>query len=150
MHKGWLVEPALVADQALVSALVQALDFSQTVAYRGAMFTGVPNLLWVFGYLRWSWTLRVDLMGDFVCRLLGHMKDHGATMVTPQLRPGEQAMALKPWVDPTNFNPGYLNRGMHLMPRQGTTEPWTLGQDYDKDRKQLPLADLDDGSLRFE
>ena len=128
----------------------QALDFSQTVAYRGAMFTGVPNLLWVFGYLRWSWTLRVDLMGDFVCRLLGHMKDHGATMVTPQLRPGEQAMALKPWVDPTNFNPGYLNRGMHLMPRQGTTEPWTHGQDYDKDRKQLPLADLDDGTLRFE
>ena len=50
------------------------LDFSDTVTYRGMMFTGVPNLVWVFGYFRASWTLRVDLVADFVCRLLNHMK----------------------------------------------------------------------------
>ncbi len=26
--------------------------FSDTVTYRGMMFTGVPNMAWVFGYFR--------------------------------------------------------------------------------------------------
>ena len=54
-----------------------------TVTYRGMMFTGIPNMVWVFGYFRASWTLRVDLIGDFVCRLLEHMDELGATVVTP-------------------------------------------------------------------
>ncbi|MBW2400808.1 MAG: NAD(P)/FAD-dependent oxidoreductase, partial [Deltaproteobacteria bacterium] len=54
------------------------LDFSDTVTYHGMMFTGVPNMLWIFGYFRASWTLRVDLLGDFVCRLLNHMEEKGA------------------------------------------------------------------------
>ena len=54
------------------------LDFADTVTYRGMMFTGVPNMVWVFGYFRASWTLRTDLVADFVCRLLGHMKAKGA------------------------------------------------------------------------
>jgi cation diffusion facilitator CzcD-associated flavoprotein CzcO len=45
---------------------------ADTVSWRGMMFTGVPNLSWVFGYFRASWTLRVDLIADFVCRLLQH------------------------------------------------------------------------------
>ena len=49
------------------------LAFADTVTYRGMMFTGVPNMIWVFGYFRASWTLRADLIGDFACRLLGHM-----------------------------------------------------------------------------
>ena len=49
------------------------MDFAKTVTYRGMMFTGVPNLVWVFGYFRASWTLRADLVADFVCRLLKHM-----------------------------------------------------------------------------
>ena len=53
------------------------LAFSDTVTYRGMMFTGVPNLVWVFGYFRASWTLRADLVGDFVCRLLKHMDAKG-------------------------------------------------------------------------
>ncbi len=51
------------------------------------MFVGVPNMAWVFGYFRSSWTLRVDLVGDFVCRLLNHMKDKGLSKVVPSLRP---------------------------------------------------------------
>ena len=53
------------------------LDFAETVTYRGMMFTGVPNMVWVFGYFRASWTLRADLVADFVCRLLNHMKAQG-------------------------------------------------------------------------
>jgi cation diffusion facilitator CzcD-associated flavoprotein CzcO len=51
----------------------EPVNFADTVTYRGMMFTGVPNMVWVFGYFRASWTLRVDLLGDFVCRLLNHM-----------------------------------------------------------------------------
>src|SRR6185436_6012069 len=94
------------------------LDFADTVTYRGMMFTGIPNLVWVFGYFRASWTLRVDLIGDFVCRLLRHMDDRGAAIVVPVLRDEDADMAMLPWVEPDNFNPGYLARGMHLMPRQ--------------------------------
>ena len=41
------------------------VDWADTVTYRGMMFSGVPNMAWVFGYFRASWTLRVDLMADF-------------------------------------------------------------------------------------
>ena len=85
------------------------LVFSDTVTYRGMMFTGVPNMAWVFGYFRASWTLRADLVADFVCRLLNHMKQMGAKKVTPALRPEDKDMPLLPWIDPENFNPGYLH-----------------------------------------
>ncbi len=126
------------------------LDFHDTVTYRGMMFTGIPNMVWVFGYFRASWTLRADLIADFVCRLLGHMDDKGASMVTPRLGEAEADMALRPWVDPEDFNPGYLTRGLHLMPQQGDREPWRMTQDYLYDKKALPAIDLDDGSLVFE
>ena len=126
------------------------LDFGQTVSYRGAMFTGVPNLVWVFGYFRWSWTLRVDVLGDFVCRLLAQMKTRGLSVVTPALRPQDTGMPLKAWIEPDNFNPGYLARGVHLLPKQGVNEPWRHDQDYMKDVQALPLADLDDGALQFK
>ncbi len=94
------------------------LVFSDTVTYRGMMFTSVPNMAWVFGYFRASWTLRADLVADFVCRLLNHMKEKGARKVTPTLRAQDQDMPLLPWIDPENFNPGYLMRGMHLLPKR--------------------------------
>ena len=125
------------------------LAFHDTITYRGAMFTGVPNLLWVFGYFRASWTLRADLLGDFVCRLLKHMDARGANVVEPVLRPEDQGMALKPWVEPDNFNPGYLARGMHLLPRQGDRTPWVHSQDYWHEKDLLPAADLDDGALQY-
>jgi cation diffusion facilitator CzcD-associated flavoprotein CzcO len=127
----------------------QKLDFNQCVTYRGTMFSGLPNMAWMFGYLRASWTLRVDLLGDYVCRLLNHMSATGAGVVTPQLRDQEKNMALKPWVESDNFNSGYLQRGMHLMPQQGAMEPWKLEPDYWVERDQLPVAKLDDGALRF-
>src|SRR3546814_1829671 len=101
-----------------------------TVTYRGMMFTGVPNLVWVFGYFRASWTLRVDLIGDLVCRLLDHMDELGASAVTPTLRGDDSDMPILPWIDPDNFNPGYLVRRMHLMPKRGDKPEWQHTQDY--------------------
>jgi monooxygenase len=94
--------------------------------------------------------LRADLISDFVCRLLTEMDRRGATMVTPALRAEEAAMPLGPWVDPENFNPGYMMRSMHLMPAQGDREPWRLLHDYLVERNVLPAADLDDGTLQFK
>ena len=122
----------------------EPLDFSQVVTYRGMMFTGVPNLVWVFGYFRASWTLRADLIGDFVPRLLEHMDRKGARQVTPALRPHETDMELGPWVDPDSFNPGYLTRGMHLMPKSGATREWRHTQDYWSEKDEFPDIDLDD------
>ena len=126
------------------------LVFSDTIGYRGTMFIGVPNMAWVFGYFRASWTLRADMIADFVCRLLKHMDAKGATRVTPTLREQDAGMPLLPWVDPENFNPGYLTRGIHLMPKQSDHAPWKHTQDYWSEKNEMPLADLDDGALVFE
>jgi cation diffusion facilitator CzcD-associated flavoprotein CzcO len=127
------------------------VEFHDTVTWRGMMFTGVPNLLWVFGYFRASWTLRADLIGDLVCRLLQHMDAKGAKRVTPALRAVEDAdMPILPWIDPENFNPGYLMRGMHLLPKRGDKPEWQHTQDYWVEKDALPATDLDDGCLVFE
>ncbi len=125
------------------------LDFADTVTYRGTMFTGVPNLAWVFGYLRASWTLRADLIGEFVTRLLNHMKTIGAKSVTPALRAQDAGMELKPWVDPENFNPGYLLRSQHILPRQGDKREWQHTQDYWNEKDEFPAIDLNDAAFVY-
>jgi cation diffusion facilitator CzcD-associated flavoprotein CzcO len=118
------------------------VNYADTVTYRGMMFTGVPNMVWVFGYFRASWTLRADLIGDWVCRLLHHMDDLGVRKVTPQLRPEDADMQLGSWIDPENFNPGYLMRSQHLMPKRGDKPEWQHTQDYMAEKDTLPVADL--------
>jgi cation diffusion facilitator CzcD-associated flavoprotein CzcO len=125
------------------------LDFSETVTYRGMMFTGVPNLAWVFGYFRASWTLRVDLVADFVCRLLNHMRASGAKRVIPTLRPQDQDMPILPWIDAENFNPGYMMRGMHLLPKRGDKPEWAHTQDYWSEKDEIPEIDLDDSAFVY-
>ena len=125
------------------------LDFKDTVTYRGMMFTGVPNLVWVFGYFRASWTLRVDLVADFVCRMLKHMKATGANKVTPALRPEDHNMPLLPWIDPENFNPGYMMRGMHLLPKRGDKPEWQHNQDYWAEKDEFPAIDLEDKAFVY-
>lgn len=120
----------------------EPLVFSDTVTYRGMMFTGVPNLVWVFGYFRASWTLRVDLVGDFVCRLLTHMKQKGVRQVTVALRGEDKDMPLLPWIDEQDFNPGYVMRGMHLLPRRGDKPEWQHTQDYWTEKDEFPSIDL--------
>ena len=125
------------------------LDFADTVTYRGMMFTGVPNMVWVFGYFRASWTLRADLVGDFVCRLLNHMGEKQAHRVEVRLRPEDKDMKLLPWIDPENFNPGYLMRGIHLLPKRGDKRDWQHTQDYWGEKNEFPAIDLDDGAFVY-
>jgi cation diffusion facilitator CzcD-associated flavoprotein CzcO len=127
----------------------EKLVFSNTVTYRGMMFTGVPNMAWVFGYLRASWTLRADLVGDFVCKLLKHMRTRQARQVTVALRPEDAGMKLLDWIDPENFSAGYVARGQHLLPRRGDKREWQHTQDYFTEKDELPAIDLDDAAFVY-
>jgi cation diffusion facilitator CzcD-associated flavoprotein CzcO len=127
----------------------EPLVFADTVTYRGMMFTGVPNMAWVFGYFRASWTLRADLVADFVCRLLNHMQAKGYPRVVPALRPEDKDMPLLPWIDPENFNPGYMTRSIHLLPKRGDKPEWQHTQDYWAEKDQIPAIDLDDAAFVY-
>ena len=127
----------------------RAVDFGDTVTYRGMMFTGVPNLVWVMGYFRASWTLRVDLLADFVCRLLQHMQAKGAKEVEVALSDEEKNLPRLPWMDPENFNPGYLMRSMHLLPKRLDRPEWQHTQDYWREKDELPAIDLDARAFRY-
>ena len=121
----------------------EPVDWHDTINYRGMMFTGVPNLVWVFGYFRASWTLRVDLLGDFVCGLLNHMDELGAKRVEVALRDEDKNMKILPWIEEDNFNPGYLMRDLDRLPRRGDKPEWRHNQDYWTERGEIPSTDLD-------
>jgi monooxygenase len=127
----------------------EPVDFAEHVTWRGIMINGVPNMAYVFGYFRHSWTLRVDLVTDLVARVMAHMQDLGATMVVPTLRPQDADMQLRPWSDPENFNPGYVMRAQHILYKQGDREPWTHMLEHEQEREILPKADLEDGTLAY-
>ncbi len=96
-----------------------------------------------------SWTLRVDMMGDFVCNLLNHMDDIGAKKVEVVLRPQDEGMAIMPWIEADNFNPGYLMRGLDAMPRRGDKPEWRHNQDYWAEKDAFPLIDLRSDEFRY-
>lgn len=117
----------------------QRFDPAQSTTHLGIMFTGLPNFAAVFGYLRSSWTLRADLISRHVCRLLDYMDAQGATSVTPTLREEDRDMPHKPWIEPENFNPGYVMRSLDTYPRQGDRHPRIIGR-----------SRRDNGRLSFE
>ena len=82
-------------------------------------------------------------MGDFICRLLKHMDEKGVTQVRVKLRKEDEGMEILPWIDPENFNPGYLMRSMHMLPKRGSNYEWQHTQDYWREKDELPLIDLD-------
>ncbi len=124
------------------------VDVGQTWSYRGLMFSGLPNLAHVFGYINASWTLRSDLVTSWVCRVLNHMDATGATRCVPRLRPQDEGMAEYPITQ--DFSPGYITRRLHVLPKQAWQDPWHHAQDYAKDRRSLLRDPLEDGVLRFD
>jgi cation diffusion facilitator CzcD-associated flavoprotein CzcO len=127
----------------------EPVDFTERVTWRGLMISGVPNMAYVFGYFRHSWTLRLDLVCDLVLRMLDDMQATGATMVVPTLPANGQPVQVLPWADPENFNSGYVMRSQHLLFKRGDREPWTHLLEYEQEREILPRADLRDGSLVY-
>ncbi|MEX2482408.1 MAG: NAD(P)/FAD-dependent oxidoreductase [Gammaproteobacteria bacterium] len=126
----------------------EPVDFPSTWSYKGMMFSGVPNLVYTLGYINASWTLRSELVAEYVCRLLNHMDDAGVSVCTPQLRESDRDMPAYHLID--DFSPGYMRRAIHLFPRQGDHDPWRNTQNYLLDRENIRKAPIADGVLVFE
>ena len=122
------------------------INFPDTFTYKGMMYSGIPNMAHTFGYINASWTLRADLTAEYVCRLLNHMQDANQTVVTPTLRPEDNNMPVRDWIE--DFSAGYMRRMMHLFPKQGN-DPWRNTQDYKLDKKMIRQAPIEDGALVF-
>jgi cation diffusion facilitator CzcD-associated flavoprotein CzcO len=124
----------------------EPIDFRQRWFYRGCMFSNVPNLAVVFGYLNASWTLRADNNADYICRVLDVLGRKRADVVVPHLPEGH-GMAED---DIIVFSSGYLQRARAMMPKSAARLPWRLNQDYLEDCRDFRKRPVDDGILRFE
>jgi len=122
----------------------QPVDLTQTMAYKGMMLSGLPNLAYTVGYTNIGWTLKADLVSEFVCRLLNHMDANGFDTVVPE-HPGPDVDE-RPFME---FTPGYVLRSLQELPKQGSRVPWRLNQNYLRDIGLIRRGKVDDEGLRF-
>ncbi|KAA8969804.1 NAD(P)/FAD-dependent oxidoreductase [Mycobacterium sp.] len=116
----------------------------ETMAYKGMMLTGMPNMAFTIGYTNASWTLKADLVSEFVCRVLNYMDANGFDTVVPQ-HPGDSVQQ-RPLMD---FTPGYVLRALDYLPKAGSVTPWRLKQNYLLDLRLIRRGRVDDEALRF-
>jgi cation diffusion facilitator CzcD-associated flavoprotein CzcO len=121
----------------------EAVEFSERVAYKGMMLSGVPNMAMALGYTNASWTLKCDLVAQHVCRLLDYMDRHGYAMCTPHAP--DPSLPTEPLID---LESGYVERAMDRLPKQGPSLPWRLHQNYFRDVRLLKRGPVDD-SMTF-
>ncbi|MCP5131320.1 MAG: NAD(P)/FAD-dependent oxidoreductase [Pseudomonadales bacterium] len=117
---------------------------AKTVSYKGMMLSGLPNFVFSMGYTNASWTLKSDLVGEYMCRLLKYMDKHGFRMCVPTL----PAEGIEPDLM-MNLTSGYVLRARDSMPRQGAARPWKLYQNYILDRFSLGMGSVTDSGIRF-
>lgn len=123
----------------------QPIDWSAHVYYKGAMFSNIPNLAVVFGYVNASWTLKADIVARYFCRLVNAVDAKGVDFAVPTL-PENQQGAMEMAFD---FSSGYFQRSSDILPKNGPEQPWKLNQDYLMDRRILLKNAVDDGVLVF-
>ena len=121
------------------------VDFSKTLSYKGLMFSDVPNLASVFGYINASWTLKADLICSYVARLIAYMDKKGYAQVTPRNR--KPSMSTAGFVE--HFSSGYVQRSISKLPKQGAKAPWRVKQNYFADIMQLRCATIPNAALEF-
>ena len=134
-----------VAGKIALSQDGAPVDFAQRYYYKGCMFSNLPNLAVVFGYLNASWTLRADINSDYVCRLLNEMQARRADIAVPVLSEADEAKLEED--DIFDFSSGYIQRAKHIMPKNAVAYPWRLNQEYVIDRKRMASDPVDDGIL---
>ena len=120
------------------------LDISKTVSYKSLMLSDIPNLSMAFGYTNASWTLKVDLTHQYICRLLNYMDKKGFKQCTP--RQNDKSLELKPFSD---FSAGYLQRQINNLPKQGSKKPWLLKQNYVFDLMNIRHGEIENEVLEF-
>jgi cation diffusion facilitator CzcD-associated flavoprotein CzcO len=122
----------------------EEVKLPEKVGYKGMMLSDVPNMAAAIGYTNASWTLKCDLICEYVCRLLNHMDEVGMRQVTPRWR--EATLPSRPFVD---LNSGYVLRSVDNFPKQGDEPPWRLYQNYIKDLLMIRRGALEDGAIEF-
>ncbi len=122
----------------------ERVNFVDRVAYKGMMLSGVPNLTLALGYTNASWTLKADLVNEYLCRLLNYMREHGHAEVMP-VEP-DPSVARIPLLD---LQSGYIERAAHWLPKQGATVPWRLYQNYPRDIRLFKRGSVADEGVRF-
>jgi len=137
----------LVMGGATFSVDGEVVDFSNQTTYKGLMVSDVPNMVSVFGYINASWTLRADLTAEWVCRALNHMSSTQTTKMVPVVPDALKDMPTKDWI--ADFPAGYMQRSMHLQPRQGDQAPWVNSQNFRKERALFGKPIESDGALHF-
>jgi monooxygenase len=121
----------------------EKVNLPDTMAYKGMMLSGVPNFAYVIGYTNASWTLKADLVSEYVCRLLVHMRERAYDVVVPERDP---EVTEQPFMD---FASGYVQRSLHELPKQGSRAPWRLRMNYLLDVWTIRRGALEDEALRF-
>jgi cation diffusion facilitator CzcD-associated flavoprotein CzcO len=121
----------------------EPVNLPDTVAYKGTMLSGVPNLALALGYTNASWTLRCDLAAAYVCRLLRYMDAHGYDSVRPK---APEAGERSPMI---GLQSGYVLRSAAELPKQGPAAPWRVYQNYIKDRRVMRRRPVDDEGVEF-
>jgi cation diffusion facilitator CzcD-associated flavoprotein CzcO len=117
---------------------------ADSYCYKGMMLSGLPNFAFSMGYTNASWTLKSDLVGQYVCRLINHMHKHQHHYCQPVLP--INGMESEPFI---NFTSGYITRSLDQMPKQGRDKPWKLNQNYILDRMSLSYTSVVDDSIVF-
>ena len=123
------------------------VNFAETFSYKSMMFSDVPNMISTFGYINASWTLRADIIANYTCRLINHMTATKSRQCTARLGNTYRKMTAKPWIE--DFSSGYMQRSMHLLPKQGDRSPWLNVQNYTRDLKEIRDQPIPDDVLEF-
>ena len=119
------------------------VDLAETMTYNGMMLSGVPNMALALGYTNASWTLKCDLICEYVCRLLNHMDAHGYQQCMPENRDG--SIGEEPFM---GLSSGYVLRSIDKFPKQGSRAPWRARQNYILDTVAF-RREIEDGAIRF-
>ncbi len=127
-----------------VSVDGEDVDLPSRLTYKGMMLEGVPNLALAVGYTNASWTLKCDLTCDYVCRLLGHMRERGLVQCTP--RNHDASVSTEPLLGLTS---GYVQRSADRFPKQGSRSPWRVHQSYLRDWRAMKRSGFDDEALEL-
>ena len=120
------------------------VNIGKTYSYKGMMLTGIPNFAFSVGYTNASWTLKSDLVGEYVCRVLNHMDKHNKKVCVTET--SEDNMATIPLLD---LQSGYIKRAKKNLPKQGTKKPWKLYQNYILDRISLGMTPVTDDIISY-
>lgn len=114
--------------------------------YKNVLIEGVPNAAMVFGYTNLSWTLKVDIAAEYLCRLLNHMDTKGVRVCVPRDSDNSRGEGTVMG----GLNAGYIRRADDRLPRQGAHNPWRVTQNYLTDLKMLRFDPLEDGYLEMD